>query len=231
MDDKDGAPSRATDALVAAFEGLGSSVVCDAFDRLGLPSALLDPGVARMAGSTLLGRARTVDRIPRPSNASQTDYSEELGTGTQKVIDSCEPGSVIVIAARGDLSSAMVGGNLCNRARIRGSVGVVTDGAIRDRDELADMGLTVFARATSSRQAVGRMLTVSIDEPVVCGGVLIRPGDIILGDADGVVVIPQSHAEEVSAQARELERLEALVAEHLDNGNTLVDAIAKYKVR
>lgn len=221
----------AKDRAIAAFAGLNSSIVSDAMDGLGLPNTVLDAAIIRYSGKSLIARARTVERMPRPANAAQADLGPELGLGTQNVIDSCAPGTAVVIAAQGDCSAAMWGGNMGLRAKARGVLGFVTDGAFRDSDEMDDLGLACFARAVVPRQAVGRLVTVSINQPIVCCSVRIHPDDIIVGDRDGVVVVPAANADAIAAKAHELEVLEQKMADLLREGSTLVDAIAKYKVR
>ena len=130
------------DEQLAAFAGLSSSIVSDAMDGLGLPSSVLDSSVRCFSGHSLIARARTVERRPKPSNAVQADFDPALGLGTQNVIDACDPGTAVVIASNGDSSTAMWGGNMGLRARACGVVGFVTDGAFRDSDEMEELGMT-----------------------------------------------------------------------------------------
>jgi regulator of RNase E activity RraA len=124
-----------------------------------------------------------------------------------------------------------MGDNMATRARARGVAGVIVDGALRDLADVRAMGLPVYARTAVCRTAAGRMLTLGLDTPVVCGGVWIRPGDVVVGDEDGVVVVPRGRASEVAALAEELEKKERLSKAFLADGHTLVEAIQTYKVR
>jgi regulator of RNase E activity RraA len=219
------------DPMLARFEELCVAVVCDAMDSLKLLSGMIHPAIHRVSGTRMVGRARTVDRMRAPANATQADIDPALGMGTQVVIDSSEPGTVVVIAAQGFERAGLVGDNMATRCVGVGLAGVIVDGAVRDIDSIREMGLTVFARATSPQMALGRAVTLAIDKPVVCGGIYIRPGDIVFGDADGVVVVPQARAEEILAEAERIEPLERQVRDFIAQGNTLVDAVKKYKVR
>jgi 4-hydroxy-4-methyl-2-oxoglutarate aldolase len=213
------------------FRELPVAVVCDAMDSLDMPHALIASGIARLSGGKMAGVARTVHRIVAPTNAAQADIAPELGTGTQQVIDGAEPGAVVVIAAEGDRTVGCIGDNMATRAVAVGVAGVVIDGAARDLEALRALGLPVFARCTAARQAVGRLLTISIDQPVVCGGVLVRPGDIVLGDSDGLVVVPRARAAEVAQAGADLEAREEGMRAAIAGGLSLFDAVRTYKIR
>ena len=200
-------------------------------DGLGLPRAHMGQAVKRLSGKHVVGRARTIDRAPTPTNARQADIDPELGMGTYRVIDSALPGTVIVIAARGDVSAALWGGNMANRARQCGVRAVVTDGAVRDLDEMEEMEMAVFAGGTAAPQAPPRLVTLSIDQPVICGGVRVRPGDIIVGDCDGVVVVPQEKADAIAAKAESILATEVVMRKFVADGNSIFAAVEKYKVR
>jgi 4-hydroxy-4-methyl-2-oxoglutarate aldolase len=219
------------DKNLAAFEGLPVAVISDAVDALGLPNTVLDPGVRLLSGKPLVGRARTISRIKAPPNATQPEIDPSLGMGTQKLIDSCQSGDVVVIAAEDNLDFAMWGDNMGVRASSLGVRGVVTDGAVRDLDEMPKLGLSVYARGTTPKQAFRRMLTLTIDQPIVCGGVMVRSGDVVIGDADGVVVVPHARAAEVAAKAREIHGVEATMQDFIRAGNSLVSAVEKFKAR
>lgn len=226
-----GAKDSTKDPILTRFEKLCVAVVCDAMDSLKIPSAMIDPAIHRMSGVRMVGRARTVDRIPAPPNVTQAEIDPALGMGTQNVIDSSGPGTVVIIAAHGVDTAGLVGDNMATRCVGVGLAGVVVDGAVRDIDPIREMGLTVYARAIAPRMGLGRAVTLGIDKPVVCGGIYIRPGDIVLGDADGVVVVPQARAEEIVAEAERIESLEHQNRDFIAQGNSLVDAMKKFKVR
>ena len=225
------AAKHPSDPQLLRYASLPAATVSDAMDGLGLPRAHMGQAVKRLAGTHLVGRARTIDRTPAPTNARQADFDPKLGMGTYRVIDSVQPGTVIVIAARGDVSAALWGGNMANRARQLGATGVVTDGAVRDLDEIEEMKLAVFAGGTAAPAAPPLMVTLSIDQPIICGGVRVRPGDIIVGDCDGVVVVPQEKADQIADKSESLLDTERVMRKFVADGNTLVAAVEKYKVR
>jgi regulator of RNase E activity RraA len=216
---------------LALFDDLPVAVISDAIDKLGLPNTVLDPAIHRLAGRHLVGRARTVHRAKAPTNAGQAEINPKMGAGTQDLIDSCAPGDVVVVAAHDDVDFAVWGGNMGVRAAMLGVRGLVTDGAMRDLDEMDELGLSVFAKATTPRQAFKRMVTFDIDVPVFCGGVLIRPGDILVGDGDGVVAVPAAEAARIAAAAREIIAGESQMQDFIRAGNSLGSAVARFKLR
>ena len=225
------AVTHPSDPQLLRYMSLPAATLSDAMDGLGLPLAHMGQAVKRLSGTHVVGRARTVDRTSAPTNARQADFGPELGMGTYRVIDSSLPGTVIVIAARGDVSAALWGGNMANRARQLGVMGVVTDGAVRDLDEMEELELAVFAGGTAAPQAPPRLVTLSIDQPIICGGVRVRPGDIIVGDCDGVVVVPHERSDEIADRAESILDTERVMRKFIAEGNSLVAAVEKYRVR
>lgn len=224
------AAKPANDPEAAALEGLPVAVIADVMDGMGLPTSVMD-GVRQLAGKTIVGRARTVERAPAPYNATQADVAPELGMGTQQVIDNGKPGDIVVIAAQGKGGSAMWGGNMGTRAQQVGIIGMVTDGVLRDLVEMDALGLSIYAAGQSPRQAFKRMITRAIDKPVICGGVWVRPNDIVVADNDGVVVVPPDKAKEIAEKAKGVVELEGTMQKFIREGNTLVAAVQKYKIR
>jgi regulator of RNase E activity RraA len=219
------------DPLALAFDAFQPATVSDAMFSLGLKDSALDPTVRLVSGRRILGRARTVGRTPITANAGQAELAKDYAFAIQQVIDGCKPGTVMVIATQGIASHANWGGNMAHRASHLGAVGLVTDGALRDVEEMEGYGLTVFAQGTSVRAGQHRFATTVANGPVICGGVYIRPDDIILGDRDGVIVIPPDHAGDIARKSAELLGIEKEMQAFMDSGASLYDAVQKYKVR
>ena len=193
-------PGRAArDPLVAEAAELATASLSDAVDQVVGKRGFLSHGIRRMSGSRLCGRAMTV--LEKPASAGER-APPILAT---EAIDEAEPGTVLVIVVEGPGGAdvAAIGGIMATGCVERGVSGAVLDGAVRDVAELEALGLPVFARGAVPSSSVGRYVTAPKGEPVVCGGVEIRPGDIVAGDADGVVVVPAEHAEEVLKVARD----------------------------
>lgn len=177
---------RPDPALVKGFEGIPTGVVSDAMGRGNSMAAEIKPA---WPGAKLLGPAFTVRTFPADNLM------------IHKAATLAKPGDVLVVNAGGYKDAAVFGDLLGYSCKVHGIAGLVIDGATRDAEGLAAVGFPVFARGVLPmgpfKDSPG-----SINLPISCGGIAVRPGDIILGDADGVVVIPQEHAAEILGKAQ-----------------------------
>ena len=139
------------------------------------------------------------------------------------------PGSVMVISVHPGVTTANWGGMMSTRARAIGLEGVVLDGRARDIEEHREMGFFVFARGVSVHGSGGYTRVASVGAPVSCGGMTVCEGDIILGDLNGVVVIPQGRIEEVLAKTEEMAALDEKMTSALEGGASIADTFAKYR--
>jgi RraA family protein len=186
-------PERPSRALVAALGEMVSAHLSDNMSRLQGAAAEIRP---MHAGGKLAGCALTV-RVPPGDNLM-----------VHKAIDIAAPGDVIVVDAGGVLGQAIIGDIMTSLAAKRGVAGFVIDGAIRDAEELAARPFPVYARGVTHRGPY-KNGPGEINVPVSIGGMVVRPGDIVIGDGDGVVAVPQADAEAVLAAAREQRKKEA----------------------
>jgi regulator of RNase E activity RraA len=136
-------------------------------------------------------------------------------------VETIPAGHVLVQDCRGDTRAACGGGILMTRLAVRGAAGMVTDGCVRDWAQIAAMDLPVFCAGPSAPLNLAVHHAVDIDVPIGCGGVAVYPGDLIVGDADGVVVVPRHLAAELAADGLEQEQLEAFVQERIAAGAKL----------
>ena len=212
------------DDLVGRLRALDSCAVSDALDKHGLPSAVERTAAAGGAtGRGRPGRHRAARRpAARPRRTGADGPKRHLGTAA---VDASGAGDVIVVAHQGRTDCAGWGGLLSRAAVIRGIDGVVVDGAARDLAEAAAAGLPVFASASTAVTARGRAVEVSWGEPVELAGVPVAPGDLVLADAGGVVVIPSAHAEAVLATAERIAAAEAAMAAALDAGRPVSEVM------
>jgi 5-oxopent-3-ene-1,2,5-tricarboxylate decarboxylase/2-hydroxyhepta-2,4-diene-1,7-dioate isomerase len=187
--------------------------------KRGLNNVSIDGVRALTPGDKIVGTARTLRFVP---NREDLFVSHGGGYNAQKrAFDAVNDGEIIVIEARGELGSGTLGDILALRARSRGAVGVVTDGGVRDRDAVAEIGLPVFA-ATAHPAVLGRRhVPWDFDLTVACGGATVQPGDVVIGDSDGVIVIPPALAEEVVDEALAQEEQDAWVADQVAAGHPL----------
>lgn len=204
---------------------LYTAVVADVLDALGLRSQVLSARLTCMSGQGLLvGRAKTtlwedVDAVdPRP-------YELEL-----LAVDTCRPDDVMIAAADGSMRSGIWGELLSTAAGRRGCAGAIVDGAVRDVSAMNRIGFCVFARGACPRDSLHRQRVVAVDEAVEIGGVRIGPGDVVLADADGVVVVPQTVEREVMEAALRKVTAEDRVRDEIRAGVPAGEVFKKYGV-
>jgi len=169
-------------------------------------------------GQRMVGRARTLRFVPIREDLVET-YAPRLNT-QRAAIESLQPGEVLVIDARNDTEAGTIGDIFAVRAIELGAVGIVTDGAVRDAAALRRLDMPVYARA--SHGATFRRMHMPVDQqvPIACAGVTVVPGDVIVGDEDGVVVVPAGLADEVAAEAEQQEFEEEWGMERVAAGET-----------
>jgi len=204
---------------------LTCAVVCDALDALGFdyqsPRIALTP---LTTGNLLVGRCKTTlwanmaHHDPRP-------YELELAA-----VDGCQADDVLIAAAGGSMRSGIWGELLSTAARNRGCVGAIVDGAVRDVAVMRRMGFPVFARGTCMYDSKDRQRVVDLDVEVEIDGVRFRPGDLMLADADGVVVVPRAVEEEALRRAWDKVHAENVVRDSIRAGMKAVEAFHKYGV-
>ncbi len=177
-----------------------SGYVTDAMTRLGLigwsESVLpLSPKARHISG-----RAVTMKYGPKRGESRKLPNQYE-------VIRSAKPGDVLVVAAEGS-PCWLLGENVCHTAMYHGLAGIVVDGCVRDADEIAELEMPVFARGAGIRPFMTHLELIDVNVPVEFAGAQIRPGDIVVGDGDGLVVVPPERIEDVLLQVRDIAEIE-----------------------
>ncbi|WP_341975573.1 fumarylacetoacetate hydrolase family protein [Microbacterium sp. LTA6] len=185
--------------------------------KRGHHSCFIDGVAANIAGSKIVGTAKTLRFVPFREDLFKTHGG---GYNAQKrAFDAVKEGEIIVIEARGDDSTGTLGDILALRALARGAAGVVTDGGVRDFDAVADIGLPVFSRGAHPSVLGRKHVPWDVDVTIACGGASVQPGDIIVGDGDGVIVIPPHLAEQVVDDTLAQEVEDAWIAEQVAAGH------------
>ena len=163
-------------------------------------------------GVLMIGHAVTLRYVPlREDILAEQRRDPNRPTLIAQVLDRLEPTDVLVVEAGGDDRGGIVGDVLMTRLKVRGAQGFVTDGALRDYPLIKDFGIGLFAGHVNANPSVVSIMPLEAHVPVGCGGTLVLPGDVVVGDDDGVVVIPAHLAAEVAREAREREGLEAWI--------------------
>lgn len=203
--------------LRAKLEAAPTAGLSSQLRKRGLHSCFIDGVSANLPGAKIVGTARTLRFIP-----AREDLFKAHGGGynaQKRLFDAVGEGEIIVIEARGDASTGTLGDILALRAKTRGAAGVVTDGGVRDFDMVAEIGLPVFSKGAHPSVLGRRHVPWEVDVTVACGGAAVQPGDVIVGDGDGVIVIPASLAEEVADAALAQEDEDTWIAEQVAAGH------------
>jgi regulator of RNase E activity RraA len=185
--------------------------------KRGLNDVTIDGVAAMHPGLPLVGLARTLRFVPH-----REDLFASHGGGynaQKRAFDTVGEGEVIVIEARGESGSGTLGDILALRAKVRGAAGIVTDGGVRDYDAVAEVGLPVFSRGAHPAVLGRRHVPWDTDVTIGCGGTTVQPGDVIVGDRDGVIVIPPALVEEVVDAALAQEEEDAWIADQVAAGH------------
>lgn len=200
---------------------LSTTNLADALDALGLKGATCGIRPLWEGAAKITGRAVTLKLIA----AGETKSKSHLGV---MAIDAAEKGDVIVIDNAGRTDTSCWGGILANGAKMKGIDGIVVDGAVRDLDDIIAADLPAYARGTVVATARGRITEESTNKMIQFGGVQVRPGDVVLADKSGVVVVPREHVDAVLEKAEAFyAKEEAMIAE-IRAGKSMLEVDQKY---
>lgn len=180
-------------------------------------------GAARQTVQTenMVGAATTLRYIPAREDLDHLGVFEDRSHPQRKVVEDIPEGHVLVMDTRGDRRAASAGHILLTRMHVRGAAGVVTDGSLRDLPEIARMDWPVYAAGGAAPTNLIHHHAVDIDVPIACGGVPVYPGDIVVGDAEGVVILPRHLADDVAGDAEAQEKFEAFVLDEVRGGKSI----------
>jgi regulator of RNase E activity RraA len=171
--------------------------------------------------ANMVGPAFTLRYIPAREDLDSYHAKSDPNALPREVIEAVPPGCVLVMDCRGDTRAASAGDVYVTRLQIRGVAGVVSDGGVRDSGPISGMELPVYCAGPSAPTNRTLHHAVDFDLPIACGSVAVYPGDIMVGDADGVAVIPQGIVDEVAHDAAEQEQLEAFILRRVAGGEKL----------
>jgi regulator of RNase E activity RraA len=173
-------------------------------------------------GQRLAGPAYTLRYIPSREDLDGVEAFRDPRHPQRVAVEEIPAGAVLVMDCRGDASVASAGSILATRLQVRGAAGIVTDGGLRDAAGIARLDMPAWCAGPSAPTNLIRHHALDLNAPIGCGGVPVYPGDVMVGDDDGVVCIPAHLAEEVARDAVEQERFEAFVLEEVERGATII---------
>jgi regulator of RNase E activity RraA len=171
---------------------------------------------------TLVGEAFTLRYMPAREDLNKIEVFRDRAHPQRKAVEGCPPGAVLVMDSRKDARAASAGAILVMRLMQRGVAGVVTDGGFRDAAEIAKLGFPAFHHRPSAPTNLTLHQAIEINVPIGCGDAPVFPGDVILGDSDGVIVIPAHLADEIATEAFEMTVFEDFVTEQVREGRSIL---------
>ncbi|HEX4366559.1 MAG TPA: ribonuclease activity regulator RraA [Rhodopila sp.] len=169
-------------------------------------------------GGSMVGEAYTLRYMPAREDLNPMTVFRDHSHPQRRAVEECPPGAVLVMDCRKDARAASAGGILMTRLMVRGVAGVVTDGGFRDSAEIAQLDMPSYHNRPSAPTNITLHQAIDINVPIGCGDAPVFPGDIIVGDADGVIVIPAGIVEEITADAIEMTAYEDFVTERVRAG-------------
>jgi 4-hydroxy-4-methyl-2-oxoglutarate aldolase len=208
-----------------ALEQLSTALLSDAMDELGLIHQVMESSIRPLDDAmTLCGRARTGSY----RDIYHAEHDQDPYAGQVALVDSLQPGEVVLLACGRSGRIQPWGEIFTVASQMRGAAGCVTDGLLRDVRQIRERGFPAFCSGYGAMEVRGRGVLTATDVPVHCGGVWVSPGDLVFGDADGVVVVPRNAEEEVTRKAAEIAALERELLRALREGALIGDLYRRY---
>ena len=204
------------------LSNVSTATVSTALFKRGLRNQFIqDVRPLKPRGRTMVGLAFTLRYIPAREDLNGLEVFRDRAHPQRAAIEQCPEGHVMVIDSRKDARAASAGSILVSRLMIRGAAGIVTDGGFRDAPVIADLDIPAYHSRPSAPTNLTLHQAIDINVPIGCGDAPVFPGDLVLGDDEGVIVIPAHLAEEVSAEAIEMTAFEDFVSEEVLKGRSI----------
>ncbi len=201
---------------------VSTATLCTALFKRGLRNQTIqDVHPLNPNAPTMVGEAFTLRYIPAREDLNGISVFANPAHPQRKAVEDCPPGAVMVIDSRKDARAASAGGILVSRLMMRGVAGVVTDGGFRDSAEIAKLAMPAYHRRPSAPTNLTLHQAIDINVPIGCGDVAVFPGDVVVGDADGVTIIPAAIADEIALEATEMTAFEDFVQEKVLEGRSI----------
>ncbi|MDJ0608401.1 MAG: ribonuclease activity regulator RraA [Kiloniellales bacterium] len=217
----------ATDSLTAetreTLMQVSTATLCTALFKAGLRNQFLqDVHPVAPKGRNMVGQAYTLRYIPAREDLNPISVFQDPKHPQRVGVEECPPGFVMVIDSRKDARAASAGSILVTRMMKRGCAGVVTDGGFRDAPEIGKLEIPCYHNRPSAPTNLTRHQAIELNGPIACGDVAVFPGDVIVGDDEGVAVIPLSMADAIAAEAKEMTAFEDFVTERVKEGAAVI---------
>lgn len=205
------------------LKNVSTATIATLLYKYGIRNAFVQ-GVARIGDRkpTMVGPAFTLRYIAAREDTDQLTEFRNPEHPQRQAVEQCPEGHVLVMDCRQDASAASAGSILLTRLQVRGGAGVVSDGGIRDAEGAADLDMPIYAAGPCALTNLTKHHAIDINVPVSCGTCPVYPGDIVVGDGDGVMAIPAHLADKLAEEAAPMEEYEAFVLEQVKAGATII---------
>src|SRR6202035_3277674 len=221
-DERASTMSKLSDATRNKLKTVSTATVATALYKRGFRVQIIQDVHPLSADQpALVGEAFTLRYMPAREDLNKLEVFRDRSHPQRKAVEDCPPGAVLVMDSRKDARAASAGAILVTRLMQRGVAGVVTDGGFRDAAEIAKLGFPAFHHRPSAPTNLTLHQAIEINVPIGCGDAPVFPGDVILGDSDGVIVIPAHLADEIANEAFEMTAFEDFVTEEVRNGRSI----------
>jgi regulator of RNase E activity RraA len=205
------------------LKGVSTATLATALFKRGFRSQFIqDVKPLRPRAESMVGEAYTLRYIPAREDLNGIEVFKDPNHPQRKGVESCPPGAVLVMDSRKDARAASAGSILVTRLMVRGVAGVVTDGGFRDALEIAALDIPTYHNRPSAPTNLTLNHAIDLNVPIGCGDAPVFPGDVIVGDGDGVIVIPAGIADEIAAEAVEMTAYEDFVTERVRGGQPII---------
>jgi regulator of RNase E activity RraA len=202
---------------------VSTATICTALFKRGLRKQMIqDVHPLNPSLGNMVGEAFTLRYIPAREDLNPISVFTDPSHPQRKAVEACPPGAVMAIDSRREPRAASAGSILVSRMMVRGCAGIVTDGGFRDAPEIARLAMPAYHNRPSAPTNLTLHQAVDINVPIGCGEAPVWPGDVIVGDGEGVVVIPANIADEIAAETFEMTAFEDFVTEQVLAGRSIV---------
>ena len=220
---QDAAPHTVRPETLERFRHVSTATICTCLYKRGLRHQFIqDVQPVGRYERNMVGPAFTLRYMPAREDLNGLEVFRDRGHPQRKAVEDCPPGAVLVIDSRKDARAASAGGILVGRLQARGVAGVVTDGGFRDSPEIAQLPFPAYHHRPSAPTNLTLHQALDINVPIGCGDAPVWPGDIVVGDAEGVVILPAHLADEIAAEAFEMTVFEDFVADQVAKGRSIL---------
>ncbi|CAH1661514.1 ribonuclease activity regulator RraA [Chelatococcus asaccharovorans] len=205
------------------LKSVSTATLSTALFKRGLRNQFIqDVSPLQFKGENMVGEAFTLRYIPAREDLNTIEVFRDRSHPQRKAVEECPPGAVMVFDSRKDARAASAGAILVSRLMMRGVAGVVTDGGFRDSPDIAALAIPAYHHRPSAPTNLTHHQALDINVPVGCGDVAVFPGDVVVGDGEGVIVIPAHLADEIATEAVEMTAFEDFVQGEVLKGRSIL---------